>query len=149
MSMSLQNWLNNGWLIEHETSSHEVAALLEVADRDLSDCRTSGLSPDWQLNIAYNAALQAATTALAASGYRAVRKAHHYRVIQSLAHTIKADIGLITLFDQFRKKRNISGYEQSGIVSEQEVKEMVNLASRLRQDVEDWLRKNHPDLLDE
>ena len=88
MSMSLQNWLNNGWLTEHETSSHEVAALLAVADRDLSDCRTSGLSPDWQLNIAYNAALQAATAALAASGYRAVRKAHHYRVIQSLAHTI-------------------------------------------------------------
>jgi len=75
--------------------------------------------------------------------------AHHYRVIQSLAHTIKADIGLIILFDQFRKKRNISGYEQTGIVSEQEAKEMVNLASRLRQDVEDWLRKNHPDLLDE
>lgn len=59
--MSLQNWLNNGWLTEHRTSSQEIAALLSVADRDLSDCRTSGLSSDWKLNIAYNAALQTAT----------------------------------------------------------------------------------------
>ncbi len=80
--MSLQNWLNNGWLTKHRTSSQEITALLAVADRDLSDCRTSGLSQDWQLNIAYNAALQTATAALAASGYHAVREAHHYRVIQ-------------------------------------------------------------------
>jgi len=54
--MSLQNWLNNGWLTEHRTSLQEITALLGVADRDLTDCKTSGLSPDWQLNIAYNAA---------------------------------------------------------------------------------------------
>lgn len=46
------------------------------------------MSPDWKLNIAYNAALQAATAALAASGYRAAREQHHYRTIQSLAHTL-------------------------------------------------------------
>ena len=147
--MSLQNWFNNGWLTEHRTSSQEIADLLAVANRDLSDCRTSGLSPDWQLNIAYNAALQTATAALAASGYHAVREAHHYRVIQSLAHTIKADAGLIALFDQFRKKRNISGYDHAGMISDQEAKEMLNLASRLRQKVEEWLYENHPDLMEE
>ena len=63
--MSLQNWLNNGWLTEHRTSLQEITA----------------------------------TATLAASGYRAVRDAHHYRVIQSLAHTIKADAGLIALRD--------------------------------------------------
>jgi hypothetical protein len=105
MNMSLRNWLNNGWLKEHLTSSQEIAALLAVADRDLSDCRISGLSSDWKLNIAYNAALQTATAALAASGYRAVRGAHHYRVIHSLAHTIKADVDLVSFLDQFRKKK--------------------------------------------
>ncbi len=145
--MSLKNWLNNGWLTEHRTSTQEITALLAVADRDLADCRVSGLSSDWQLNIAHNAALQAATVALAVSGYRAVREAHHYRTIQALAHTIKANAGLITLFDQFRKKRNISGYEQAGMVSDQEAKEMVDLALQLRQDVEKWLRETHPDLL--
>jgi len=121
--------------------------LLNVADRDLAQCRTPDLSPDWQLNIAYNAALQAATAALAAAGYRAAKDAHHYRVIQSLAHTIEADPGLIVQFDKFRKKRNITEYEQAGAVSEQEAKEMFDLAKNLRDKVEKWLRSNHPELL--
>jgi hypothetical protein len=66
--MSLQNWLSNGWLTEHQTSSQEITDLLAIADRDLSECKIHGLSPDWRLNIAYNAALQIATAALAASG---------------------------------------------------------------------------------
>jgi hypothetical protein len=118
-----------------------------MADRDLAQCRTPNLSPDWQLNIAYNVALQAATAALAAAGYRAARDAHHYRVIQSLAHTIKADTRLIAQLDKFRKKRNIGSYERAGAVSEQEVKEMFALATNLRDEVEKWLRSNHPELL--
>jgi ABC-type proline/glycine betaine transport system substrate-binding protein len=72
MNMSLQDWLKNGWLTEHRTSLKEIKDLLAVAERDLNDCRTArkaGLSPDWQLNIAYNAALQVATAALAAAGF--------------------------------------------------------------------------------
>ena len=128
--MSLKNWLANGWLIEHKTSPQEITGLLEVADRDLKDCRSPGLSSDWQLNIAYNAALQAATAALAAAGYRASREAHHYRVIQSIAYTIGAEPNLVNQFDQFRKKRNISGYELSGAISQQEANEMISLAKR-------------------
>ena len=63
--MSLKDWLKNGWLVEHKTSPQEITDLLGVMDRDLADCETPGLSPDWRLNIAYNAALQAATAALA------------------------------------------------------------------------------------
>lgn len=145
--MSLQDWLNNGWLIKHRTSPQEIANLLAIADRDLTDCQASGLSTDWQMNIAYNAVLQASIAALAASGYRAARVSHHYRVIQSLAHTIGADTKLIAQFDQFRKKRNIGGYERAGLVSEQEAHEMLELAEKLRADVEKWIRDNHPKLL--
>lgn len=145
--MSLQDWLKSRWLIEHQTSRQEIADLLGMSDRDLIQCRTPNLSSDWQLNIAYNAALQAATAALAAAGYRAAREAHHYRVIQSLAHTIKADPVLIAQLDKFRKKRNISDYERAGGVSEQEAKEMFVLAKNLKNEVEKWLRSNHPELL--
>ena len=89
--MSLEDWLSNGWLSAHRTSRQEIVELLGVADRDLADCRSKGLSADWQMNIAYNAALQSATAALAAAGYRPTRDSHHYRVIQSLAYTIGAD----------------------------------------------------------
>ena len=145
--MSLQDWLRSRWLIEHQTSRQEILDLLSMADRDLAQCRTPHLSPDWQLNIAYNAALQAATAALAAAGYRAARDAHQYRVIQSLAHTIKAHATLIAQLDKFRKKRNITEYERAGVVSEQEAKEMFVVAKNLRDDVENWLRSNHPELL--
>ena len=66
---------------------------------------------------------------------------------QSLAYTIKVDAKLIAQFDKFRMKRNISGYERAGAVSEQEAKEMFALAKNLRNEVEKWLRSNHPKLL--
>jgi hypothetical protein len=103
--MSLKDWLRNGWLVEHKTSAGEITELLALADRDLADCRVQGLSADWRLNIAYNAALQTSTAALAARGYRASREAHHFRVIQSLALTVEADAGLVRQLDLFRKKK--------------------------------------------
>jgi hypothetical protein len=145
--MSLKDWSRNGWLVEHKTSSAEIAELLEITNRDLADCRVQGLSADWRLNIAYNAALQAATAALAVSGYRASRDAHHYRVIQSLAFTVGANPSLVRKFDAFRKKRNISGYDRAGTVSDQEATEMIGLAERIREDVEGWLASCHPDFL--
>ena len=147
MNVSLKDWLRNGWLVDHQTSPQEIGELLGVTDRDLDACQTPALNTDWRFGIAYNAALQAATAALAASGYRATREAHHYRVIQSLAYTIKADQNLIHKFDRFRKKRNIGGYERIGAVSDMEAGEMFNLAKSLREEVEQWLQKYHPDLM--
>jgi hypothetical protein len=60
-----------------------------------------------------------------------------------------ADPGLINQLDRFRKKRNISDYERAGAVSDSESGEMVQLASNLRGLVEQWLRQNHPALLND
>jgi len=144
--MTLRSWLLNDWLKPHKTSPNEVSDLFALIERDLADCQAVGLSADGRLNIAYNAALQAATIALAASGYRASRESHHYRIIQSLAYTIGAPAGLIAQFDQFRKKRNIGGYERAGAVSDQEAKEMFSLAKKIRDEVTAWLLKTHPEL---
>lgn len=145
--MSLADWLRNGWLEEHRTSGKEIRERPAVVERDIENAQVPSLSPEWRLAIAYNAALQAATAALAAAGYRPAREAHHYRVIQSLAHTIRADNKTIDRLDAFRKKRNISSYERTGVVSEPEAREMLMLASRLQQRVRDWLRAEHPELL--
>ena len=147
--MSLKDWLSKGWLIEHSSSPQEIGDLLSLVDRDLLDSQVPGLTADWRLNIAYNAALQAATAALAASGYRASRKAHHMRVVQSLEFTIGADKGMIAGLDGFRKKRNISDYERAGYVSDGEAEEMRDLATRLREDVLAWILSKHSDLLPE
>jgi len=140
MKLSLNDWLKNGWLIEHKTSPEEIADLFRIVDRDLKDCEVTYLSPDWRLNIAYNAALQCAKAALAVAGYRASRESHHYRLIHSLAYTIQAEDKLIIQFDMFRKKRNISDYLRAGEVSDLEVKEMIALAKRLRNRAEEWIK---------
>ena len=145
--MSLKNWRDNGWLTDHKTSPQEIEDLLAVAERDLKDSSAASLSPDWQLAIAYNAALQAATAALYASGFRAAREAHHYRVIQSLAHTIQAKPNLINQLDKFRKKRNIGGYEAAGRISKQEADEMKKLAKDLYDQIITWLHQNHANLM--
>lgn len=80
-------------------------------------------------------------------GLSSSRDAHHYRVIQSLAHTIGADATLIAELDAFRKKRNIGDYERAGLVSETEAQEMLALARTLRIRVEEWLQQNHSYLL--
>jgi hypothetical protein len=90
--MNLADWLRMGWLVEHKTSEREIADLLALVERDLAASRLAGLDADWRLNIA---ALQAATAALAASGYRATRDSRHYRVLQSLALTVGADAALV------------------------------------------------------
>ena len=147
--MSLKSWRDNGWLTDHATSPQEITDLIAVAELDLKDSSATGIRSDWQLAIAYNAALQSATAALFASGYRAAREAHHYRIIQSLALTIQAKPDLINQLDKFRKKRNIGGYEAAGRISQQEADEMRRLAQELYEKIVKWLHQNHSNLIPE
>ena len=147
MRMTLTNWESSGWLRPHQATPQEIFDLLRIADRDLTDCETKGLSSDWRFNIAYNAALQIATAALAASGYRTSRQAHHFRSIQSLALTLGVSTPLVDQLDHFRKKRNTSDYAQADLISDQEVREMISLAKALKQKVVDWLQIKHPTLI--
>jgi hypothetical protein len=81
-----------------------------------------------------------------ASGYRASRDQHHYRVIQSLELTIRADREVVNRLDAFRKKRNVGGYERAGRASKGEAREMRDLAQSIAHDVRAWLTAKHPDL---
>lgn len=142
----MSDWLAAGLLKKHSPTRAEINELLALVERDLEQCQVAGLSPDWRLAIAYNAALQCATAALAAAGYRAERNAHHFRVIQSLAYTIGWEKKWLSSFDYFRKKRHAAGYEHAGAVSEQECEEMLQLARKLRSDLAAWLLAYRPEL---
>jgi uncharacterized protein (UPF0332 family) len=144
--MSLENWLNDKLIVQHRPSAGEIAELLHICDRDLEKAAIVEPGPDWRLSIAHNAAVQAAKAALAATGYRARKEGQHYLLVQSLAFTIKTDPAIINQLDKFRQKRNISDYERSGMVTEQEAEEMIALAKQLRTDVTRWLNAHHPTL---
>ncbi len=147
MKLSLEIWLANGWVVKQEPSRQEISDLLGVADRDLQSCAVPGLSSDWKLAIAYNAVIALGTAALAAEGYRASRDSRHYRVVQSLELTLRLPARDLTRLDYFRKKRNISDYDRAHAVSDVEAGELMRIAVELRKKAEDWLRKNHPDLM--
>lgn len=144
--MNLTDWLNEKLITPHKPSPGEIADLLHICDRDLEKVKIIELGPDWRLSIAHNAALQAATAALAASGYKARSQGQHYIVLHSLSFTLNLSPAVIKRLDKFRQKRNVSDYERAGAVTEQEAKEMVTMAIKLRADVEKWLRTNYPDL---
>jgi uncharacterized protein (UPF0332 family) len=147
MSVSFADWVKHGWLVAHKSSKQEIANLLGIVARDLKDSQAKDVSDDWRFAIAYNAALQSATAALAAAGYRASRDNHHYRVIQSLELTVGKDADFLRTFDAFRRKRNVSNYDIGGGISRREVEEMIKVAKTLQQEVEQWIRANHASLL--
>jgi hypothetical protein len=146
--MSLTSWRAAGWLVEHKTTPEEVRELFAVAERDLKDSAVAGISPDTQLGLAYNAALQLCTAALAAAGYRASRERKHYLTLQSAAHTIEADAKLVARLDAFRKKRNVSDYERVGLTSSKEAAELREMAKDLRDRVRSWIERSRPELLE-
>ena len=144
--VSLNDWLGNRWLVAHQPSVEEITDLFAVVDRDLDDAAVPRLSPDWRLGISYNAALQLATLALAATGYRPARERAHERAILSLRETVGIPSATVDLLDAVRRKRNQSNYERAGTTSAAEAAELFQAVTALRKDVVRWLKKNHPAL---
>lgn len=145
--MTLQKWAEYGWLRSHTTSRQEISDLLAIADRDIADATSGGISTDWQFGIAYNAALKLCTILLYAEGYRAGQNLQHYRTIQALPLILgperESDANYL---DTCRSKRNTVEYDRIGTTSEGEAAELIAFVVEFRGDVLGWLRANHPGL---
>lgn len=145
--MTLQRLLAEGRLRRQPTSSGEIAVLFRVVDRDLADARAAGVSDDRRFATAYNAALQAATIALRAEGYRTAGVAHHRTTISTLPMILGPDAASTADYlDACRSKRNTVDYDGIGIATGADVLELIDEAERLRATVEVWLTEQHPDL---
>jgi hypothetical protein len=145
--MSIEDWVRNGWLVEHRTSPQEIQEQLESADQDLRDAG-GDLSPGWQFAIAYNAALRLGTVLLYASGFRAVRQQKHFRTIAAIALLLGPEHEELVLFlDRCRSKRSEVTYESVHAVAPSEVDALKVTVRELRRLVYDWLRANRPELL--
>ena len=120
-------------LVAEPPDNAAVAELLAVADREIRDAETVE-SCDGRLGHAHSACLAVAAAALAASGYR-VRQgspAHHWRLIESLGHTLDLTAGEVKELQDYRKKRSRSLYERTGIVTRTEADSALAVAIRLR-----------------
>jgi hypothetical protein len=146
--MSLQKWAEYGWLRSHATSPQEISDLLAIADRDITDSSSGGISTDWQFGIAYNAALKLCTILLYAEGYRAGQGLQHYRTIQALPLILGSERnGDASYLDACRVKRNTVEYDRIGATSDGEVAELLEFVLELHADVLKWMKLKHPELL--
>jgi len=146
--MSLEKWVEYGWLRREATSPGEIKDLLGIVERSLADSKVEAVSTDLRFIAAFSAALTLATTVLRASGHRTATQAgHHAKTIESLELTVKASPKVIQRFKTFNNKRNKSSYDVAGAVSDQELEAMVKLAIELKDSTVAWLQKFHPELL--
>lgn len=147
--MSLEKWVEYGWLRREPTSPDEIRSLLGIVERSLADAKVEAVSTDLRFIAAFNAALCIATMALRATGHRTVTQAgHHVKTIESLELTLKSNAKIVQKFKTFNNKRNKSVYDVAGAVSDQELVAMVSLANELKDGAIAWLREIDPELLE-
>jgi hypothetical protein len=145
--MSLHEWQKNGWLRPHTASRDELAKLYRVVQRDIKAAGNRKMDDDWRFAAAYNAALQCAAAAMKASGFEATKGggAHHY-TIESLRLTIGDDGTFTVPLQAFRARRGGGIYEETDVASEQEIKELRQLAIDLFDRVCAYVRQARPQI---
>lgn len=148
MRMSLVALLAERRLRPHQTSRQEVADLLQVVDRDLADAAIPQLSTDRRFATAYNAALQLATIALHAAGYRAAGAGHHWATLQALPSIMGVAAQARTDYlDSCRSKRNVTDYDRAGEIGEQEAAKLLADVLAFRAELVGWPQRHHPALV--
>lgn len=147
-SKPLQRWLESGALRRHRPTRREINDLLAVVDRDYADAQVTAVSLDRRFATAYSSALQLATVVLTAEGYRAsAQRGHHVVTIRALPELLGDEFRETAHYlDSCRALRNTSDYDRVGAISKNDVAELLDEVSRLRDLVVDWLGSKHPSL---
>ena len=122
----------------------EIAGLLRVARRDIKAAQgliTSSL--DWAFAIAYNAILQLSIAYMNHLGYRPRGEAKHVNTFRFLERALPKEAQeMVDRLQKLRKKRNLTIYQQTGLVSEKEAHDVINFAEQYYKKIESMLPRN-------
>jgi hypothetical protein len=146
--MTLENLLKIGRLSAHVADARELQRLFAAIRRNLTDAKLQAVSPENRFDAAYKAIMQTAMVAMLANGYRpsTSEPGHHATLIQTLPLTLGVATDRWVVLDALRRKRNLSDY-MGAEIDETVVKECLNEADALLRDLNDWLKRNKPDLI--
>lgn len=133
-------------LVKTRTAAADIQGLLEMAEQDLADTRSQGLSADGKYVFAYGAAPALSAAVVRASGYRTRGQGHHETLFQVLALLLPQEKAAAVDFDRARKKRNKINYERPKQASDKEAGELLDVVVKFQGRVVDWLHKVHPSL---
>jgi hypothetical protein len=145
--MSFEELLRKRAVEPVTVTPREIAELLAVARRDIHTAEnlvTTDL--DWAFIIAYNAVLQLSIAYMNAQGYRPRGEGKHYNTFQFMLEALPEDRAMIKRLQKFRRKRNMSLYEQPGLVGETEARDVIDFAGRYYEEIKSRLPQDITDL---
>lgn len=136
--MTFEKLLEDRIIEPIEVSEDEIAYLLGVARRDIrTGAGLSDSSLDWAFAISYNAILQLSIAYMNHLGYRPRAGSKHVNTFKFMEQAVpKEEQQMIKRMQQLRRKRNLTIYERTGLVTEKEAREITEFAVRYYKDIE-------------
>ncbi len=128
--MSIDRLLEQGKIHRFKATQDEIKKSLEIAERDLSVAEKIFQDDlDWCFSIGYNAIFQACRAYMFSLGYRPTSTEAHKAVFEFMEATIEQPYkDMITYFDRARRKRHRTIYNEVGLVSKEEAKQLLQMA---------------------
>jgi hypothetical protein len=115
----------------HAVDWAQIDRFLASADKKLTSAhRILAFDEEACLQQAYEAMLKASLGFMFSHGFRArSQPGHHIAIIEFVRARIdKKHIGLISIFDRLRRKRNLALYADTGFVSQHDAKQALQAA---------------------
>jgi uncharacterized protein (UPF0332 family) len=109
----------------------EIKRVLERARRDLNTAsKVLPEDSDWGFAIAYNAILQASRAYMFYMGYRPASAEGHKNTFAFMYEALGEDYReTISWFDRMRNKRHQAMYDEAGIITETEARQILRQAT--------------------
>lgn len=147
MNPRIRIMLDSRQLEEAPVAEGEAEGLWRKAVQTLASSAVTGLNPNAQFTLIYQAALQASMAVLRAAGFRVRGEAHHHYTFAGVAalafgemSDAARDLNLI------RRHRHDAIYDWETDLTTQQVGEIRSVARRLFVSAEPWLRRSYPAL---
>jgi hypothetical protein len=133
-----------------EVEPGEIAGLLGVAKRDMETSESFvTMNLDWAFAIAYNSVLQLSIAYMNWLGYRPRGEGKHYNTIRFIEEALPEEKTMVKRLQKLRRKRNLTIYEHTGLVSEKEAHEIIEFAARYYAEIRAKLPREITDLADQ
>ncbi len=128
--MSIEELISAGNIHPFKATHEEIDKAMAIAERDLKLAENIvDESLDWSYSIAYNAVLQACRAYMFHRGYRPAATESHKTSIEFMKLSVDAPIKTtVEYFDRVRKKRHRTVYDEVGLVTEKEAKQLLSKA---------------------
>ena len=141
--MSIEELIKNGSIHPFKATQDEVDKAVEIARRDLALAKNIlEESLDWSYSIAYNAVLQACRAYMFRLGYRPASVEAHKNTFEFMQFAVDEPLKeSISYFDRVRKKRHRTIYDEVGLITEKEAKELLKRARELLFYIESKLKE--------